>query len=87
MPRFSLRRLLVSITLIAVGIVAASMFFGLPTRRLDESTRHVLWYLGGALIGAGVFAPFRKVWLGIVLGLVTQLLIWSAAVLYALNNE
>jgi hypothetical protein len=87
MPCFSLRRLLISITIVAVGLMAVSMMFSKPPQRLEESTRFILWYLGGALIGAGVFAPFKKVWIGLLVGLIAQFLIWSALVLYALTVE
>jgi hypothetical protein len=74
-------------TLVAVGLVAACMVFSQPPHQLDESTSHVLWYLGGALIGAGVFAPFNKVWIGLLVGLLAQFFIWSAWMLYLLSLE
>ena len=59
MGRFSLRRLLIATTLIAVGIGLLQLPANLFTIAF-----------GGPLIGAGVLTPLRRPWVGALLGLV-----------------
>ena len=77
MPRFSIKDLLVGMTLIALGLII--LFISVPA----QSGALAVWlvsamYFGGfMLIVAGVFAPFRDSWLGVAVGLVAALAIGS----------
>jgi hypothetical protein len=75
MPRFSLKHLLLSTTLVAVGLVLLLLIFREPGGSLGDSAAIVCWFGGGALIGAGLLAPFRKWWIGAAIGMGIQLLV------------
>jgi hypothetical protein len=67
-PRFSMKTLLAAMTLIAIGIV---MVVAVPrSERLGVplSVCFVMWFGGGGLIGAGLFALFQRHWTGAVFG-------------------
>jgi hypothetical protein len=76
--RFNLRELLLSTTLIAVGLTMAIVPF--------SAVKHELWYylllsqllwLGaGVLIGAGLLLPFKKAVIGAFTGFVVQVVIF-----------
>jgi hypothetical protein len=74
MPRFTILDLLKASVLIAAGVAPLCIFFG-PLRNQAG-----LWALvalpminfSGALIGAGLFTPFQRPLLGVVLGIVAQ---------------
>ena len=68
MPRFSLKNLLVSFTLIAIGVF--TIMWGATTPKGDFSTALLLSVvaLGGVLIGVGASMPFNRPVLGAVLG-------------------
>lgn len=86
LPRFSLKRMLLSTTLIAVGLVAICLLFRAP-QRFNEATEVLLWFLGGALVGAGIFAPFDKARNGALVGLAVQGMIYGVIVSYQLSLE
>lgn len=70
MPRVSLKELFLSMTLVALGL--ATFVIAIKTRRGDPSL--ILWHGSGALVGLGVFAPFKRYWTGVTLGVVFQFL-------------
>jgi hypothetical protein len=74
MPRFTVKTLLISTALIAIGtgliVWMNNPYFGLyvPNYYLEI----LLWLATGALIGAGICLPFKKPSLGAVLGIVAH---------------
>jgi hypothetical protein len=78
-PQFSLKGLLAMAAVLAIGIVSLSEVFADRTGKLGEPTTGILYFGGGALIGAGVFIPFNKPWFGAVLGVAA-----NGIILYAL---
>ena len=70
MPRFSLKSLLLSTTLITLGAGMLSVVFHYP---LNLGTL-LCWFGGGVLIGTGVCTPIRQPFLGGLLGLVVQVI-------------
>jgi hypothetical protein len=80
MPKFSIKELLLATTLIAVGSGMVSLVFMLTNvpkvgEHLEEYAAFTSWFGGGAMIGAGILTPFKRPWLGAVIGLVVQLII------------
>jgi hypothetical protein len=73
MLRFTLRDLFAGTTLIAMGVIALSWI--LPPSREASSEVLLLWFFGGMMLGAGAFVPFKRVWLGAGIGLLSQLLL------------
>jgi len=74
MPRFSIKDLLLGITLVAVGIAVESMM-GRIRLVVDERWSNMIIFCGGiAIIAAGVFAPFHRKKAGAVVGFVAALL-------------
>jgi hypothetical protein len=86
LPRFSIKRLLLATTLIAVGTVpiASELTGGRYTD--NEWVGLLLWFVGGALIGAGIFMPFSKTWIGVLFGLAMQGWAYAVAILVQLNS-
>jgi hypothetical protein len=74
MPRFSIKDLLLAITLIAIGlsVCLAIVKHGGQDMLLIESPRSavVAFGIGGIMIGAGVMAPFHKKVAGVQIGLI-----------------
>jgi hypothetical protein len=68
MPRFTLREVLLSITIIAVGLGLLN-----ASVQVNDLARSILALCAFATIGAGLFTPFHKKRLGAVLGLVLPL--------------
>jgi hypothetical protein len=79
MKQFSLLRLFASVAMIAVGL--AALFAVLRTHDLEQWVAIPLWISGGALVGAGLFAPFHKTMLGAIVGLSIQIVL--LAMLYS----
>jgi hypothetical protein len=71
MPRFALKTLLLSTSLVAIGLAAA---VSAPAVRIHSQLAcivvHGLWFGGGAIAGAGIglLLPFKMPSLGIMLG-------------------
>jgi hypothetical protein len=65
--RFSLKGLLTSVALIAIGLgmVVTAVSDDL---QLSLPAGGVLWITAGAFIGAGIFKPLGRPWLGVVFG-------------------
>jgi hypothetical protein len=83
MPRFSLKRLFASITLISIGI---ALLVAIPRFRIlisnepgnfvygdDMRIAGPLWFAGGAAIGAGIMVPYKRTLWGVKMGLKVQL--------------
>ncbi len=77
LPRFSLKDLLLSATLIAGGLSLLVVFFHAWPFVFDDLGEAAFWcwYGGGVLIMAGLFAPFRRPLIGAAVGLGIQLLL------------
>jgi hypothetical protein len=82
MPRFTVKDLLLATTLAAIGAgLIASLFHGFD--KLQEFgvgggvVALLLWFGGGALIGADLFTPFKRITTGAIVGLATQVVISS----------
>jgi hypothetical protein len=72
--QLSIKRLLLSVTLIAAGLAMSSGF-------IRDSPRSILAFFAcGALIAAGFFTPFRRTWLGILIGLAIPTLFLAAVI-------
>jgi hypothetical protein len=69
MIRFTFKRLLISVTLIVIG-VAMWMKFEHPDFEMNSSLSAFGWFFAGALIGAGVFSLYKQPILGAVVGVV-----------------
>lgn len=81
MTHFSLAVLFRAVALVAVGISLLCLTFG----RENIPPPMVVfwpWFGSGALIGAGLFSPFKKPWLGALVGVAVQGIIFY--VLFAL---
>jgi len=86
MPRFSIRSLLLATTLIAVGM--GLIFIGARIGWGEDVARDaVLWFSGGALIGAGIMTPFNRAVPGVFIGLAVQIILTIAVLLYLLENS
>jgi hypothetical protein len=76
MPRFSVRDILVSVTLIAVGIALLRFITVNHWETLAELLIVlVIWFVGGALVGAGIGHLLNKRRRGIAAGLLLQFFI------------
>jgi hypothetical protein len=84
MPRFSIKDLLLGITLVAAGLggmwCADAGFFG----RLELNM--LAWVVCGAVAGAGIGYPFRLWRLCAILGLIAAI-IWGLILLSMPNAE
>jgi integral membrane sensor domain MASE1 len=65
MPRFGMKDLFVSTTLIAAGLGYMVAADGI---NLPDSITVPLWFVSGAAIGAGICHPFRLAWVGAIIG-------------------
>ncbi len=76
-PQFSLKRMLASATLIAIGCgISGSAYHllgGRPTRMVD-AVGFSLLFLGCILIGAGAFCPFHRTARGALTGFIISFL-------------
>jgi len=74
MPRYSLKDLLLSTALVAVGMAMLYVLFtyrwGVPNAVPLMTT---VWIAGGTLIWAGLLLPFRHPWIGACVGAVIQM--------------
>jgi hypothetical protein len=73
MPRFSTKELPLAVVLVVVGILSmwlarALIYYGFP----GFIVGYLSWLIGGALIGAGLFRPLGKHWLGAGVGLIAS---------------
>jgi hypothetical protein len=71
---FSIKRLFGGTMLFAIGFVVGTWGVwgkGVPAPG-DEWTAGVFWVVGGAMMGAGLFAPFRRTAYGMAIGLVVH---------------
>jgi hypothetical protein len=82
MLRYSLRDMVCGVTLIVFGLASVCWTFAkkgpmdLHARFFQES---VAWLAGCIAISAGAFLPFKKTWLGGVLGLLAATVLWAIA--------
>jgi hypothetical protein len=76
MPQFTLKRLFVSVLLIAIGAAACTAALELAALPADQVfvANLALWLVGGAFIGGGIFYLFQRAELGALVGLGVQLL-------------
>jgi hypothetical protein len=73
MPKFAIKHLLISTTLIAIGTWLFSLPFVRPDLFLTEATAPGEFFLplgGATLIGAGLFVPFKHPLIGAAVGFV-----------------
>ena len=76
MPRFSLKHLLISATLICAGLGALAYLSGVKNW---NNLQVGLWLATGPVIGCGLLTPMRRPWLGLALGAVIQSLVFSVS--------
>ena len=84
MLRFSLNDLFFGVTLIAAGFWTSCFSLSSAARYWIWWPGEVpfgLWIVGGALVGSGVFLPFKQAAIGAVLGAFVQIcIVYTAAV-------
>jgi hypothetical protein len=76
MPRFSIKDLMLATTLVALGLAIAIVDMSVTNRDLSRDyhlplhplTSLVVLSIGGAFIGAGLLAPFRRKAIGAGVG-------------------
>lgn len=93
--QFSLKRLLVSTTLIAVGLAIVVWWYRFVIATMPADVRNPdawsrfglapIWALGGAMIGAGLLNPFRMLLAGALIGCLVQAALIAFFVLRALD--
>ena len=77
MPRFSIKDLIVSTTLVAAGFAAALSPFRF---NFEVDGRAIwplllsLWFGGCMMVGAGAMYPFKRAWIGALLGFLVALI-------------
>jgi hypothetical protein len=79
-PRFTLKDLLATTALIALGL--AWIVFALPTlRRSLDNLELPVWafIVGGAFLGAAILTPFRRAHIGAIWGALVQLALIQSA--------
>lgn len=93
MPRFTIKDLLLATTLIAIGAgMLAPIFLDTVPRRISSwgiwgvFLWFLIWFGGGGLIGAGLFTPFRKVRIGVAIGVLVQFMLFVILIYNATNN-
>jgi hypothetical protein len=76
MSQFSLKRLLLSVLLVAVGVAACVAALKVSSAYAADAfvLTLALWIFGGAFVGAGAFCLFKRAELGALVGVVVQLL-------------
>lgn len=83
-PRFQTQEMFLAVTLIAAGCGLARFMWGMP-----DGPLRLLWLVVPALIGAGVFAPARRMFDGALLGLLGTLVVlfvWAAVIVVLWMN-
>jgi hypothetical protein len=80
MPRFKVKDLLIATALIAIGLGMWALLFRSWEGLFDEGMGGVLdilllWFGGGACIGAGLFTPFKRPWTGVIGAFFAQILV------------
>lgn len=83
MPRFSLKKLFASFTLISVGVALLIAMYRTRTQisyapgqvayDFDIRIATPLWFAAGAAIGAGIMIPYQRTLWGAKMGLKVQL--------------
>ena len=70
MPRFTIKDLLLSAACVSVGSALLGIIF-----RNSPGAKEVglpLWFIGGILIGVGIFVPFKRPGIGAIVGMFVQ---------------
>jgi hypothetical protein len=76
MPRFTLKQLLASTTLISAGF---TVLISAQAYRDWNALRMGLWFVSGPAIGCGALTPLGRPWLGLAIGTAIQLLVLCVA--------
>ena len=79
LPRYTLRDLFLSMTLIAMGVAGCVWFHQLGGFRDAEMPANLISLASGSLLGAGFFAPFHKKVGGAFIGLLIDMVIFLFA--------
>jgi hypothetical protein len=77
MPRISLKRLLASIVLLAIGcgfLAFGTAYDSAKMIYLPDGVLLTIWLTAGGLIGSGFFCPFRLTLFGFAVGIICQIL-------------
>jgi uncharacterized membrane protein YczE len=77
MPRFTIKDMLLAMTLIAVGAGMLTFLDRNRERTFGQSAIGaigilLMWYGSGACVGAGLFTPFKRPWLGVLIAVAIQ---------------
>src|SRR6187401_49164 len=72
MPQYSLRRFMVTIVLLSSGVAGCVIGCKASDAQINPLTLTAAagWLVGGPMIGAGILAPFKREWLGAIIGFV-----------------
>jgi hypothetical protein len=84
MPRFSIKDLFIATTLVAVGVGALCVLFSREETPVIPGL--ILFFGGSALIGAGIFMPFKWRWVGAGIGVLFAAIILAVVVWVFLRN-
>ncbi len=71
MPRFDRKQVLFSVVCIASGLALLGYVLSKPLRKplgTDPEVYTAALALSGAFLGAGVALPFRRTWIGAIIG-------------------
>jgi hypothetical protein len=76
-PRFSVKDLLLATTLIAAGsaMLYQVLNYDPRIRKLPVGLDYMLAYGGAAVIGAGIFTPFKRPLIGAIAGIIALVVI------------
>jgi hypothetical protein len=76
MPRFTVKDLLISTSLIAVSFSCFALLSAISHNDSTAVLALLLWFSSGAFLGAGLVTPFRHPLVGGLVGFVLAALIW-----------
>jgi hypothetical protein len=83
MPRFTIKDLLLTMCLFAIGLCLLIYAYHHPNLHAGEPIVNwpvlIGWFGGGAFIGAALFMPFRHPLLGLMVGALVQVLLVAIA--------
>jgi hypothetical protein len=80
--RFTLRRLMICVTLVACGLGTFS-FIRTPDPIATGAASIIVWIVGGMIIGAGMFSLYKRPVIGAMAGSVFGLMVQSAIVFFS----
>lgn len=82
MPQFSLKQLLITTALIAVGVawIAYAVQLGDRPSPLGTALTIAMWFASCVCIGVGIFSLLKKPRVGALVGVLAFLAVWAYAI-------